>query len=192
MDLERLKSGTTVVFVFLLLMGSYSLYIITDNTDQYTRILETEAHFSMRVIDLDVESAGDDLVYLNTTLQVWNNGTTELVLTRIEYSVYLNVYALNNWVGSEGSYLYLIGGNVEVPPGESRVFQMDPMVVNVTESDPIRNNMKDPQARWLWILTSGRAAMFCPEFDEEGWSYSTRIKFQGSTFNEPLGGGGHG
>ncbi len=191
MDLRRLKSGTTVIFVILLLLGSYSFYVITDNTDQYTRILETEAHFSMRLIDLDVEYVGEEFVYLNTTVQVWNNGTTELVLTRVEYSTYLNIYSPNNWVGSEGSYLYLIGGNVDVPPGKSRVFQMDPIRVDVTESDPIRNNLDDPDAAWLWIITEGRATMYLPEFDEGGWSYTTRSEFQGSRFVRELRGGGH-
>lgn len=181
----------TTLFVILTLLFAYSTYVIAANTNQYAKILDTRANFDLKIDDMEIEKGPDNIVYFNTTMSAWNNGSTPLVIYQIQYSIYLNSVNSKNWVDSEGGFLYQGIGNIRLEPDESRTFAKEPIEHNLTKKgleSPISRNLDREDARWNWIVTSCHVKIFLPKMDAEDGAYDTREPFDSALFIQEIGG----
>lgn len=180
----RNKKAASLLIIFIILFA-YSAYVVIANTNQYSKILETETNFKLKIDDMNIENSPNNIVYFNTTMSAWNNGSTTLVIYQIQYSIYLNKVSARDWVDSEGGFLYQGIGNIRLEPGESITFEMEPLTHDLTEvggDSPIIRNVNSENPKWNWIVTSCYVNVFFPEMkaeDREG--YHTRLTY-GSVF----------
>ncbi len=190
MKLSETQKKVLIIMVALTIVSGYSTYILVANAVQYTKIIETEAQLSMEMVDIEVEGDPEDIVYFTSTVRIWNNGSTPVIIYQIQYELHLNEVSplRDSWVGSKGGYLYREGENIHLEPGESITYRMTPLEHNVSQfgdSIILRNSQQD-EPMWNWIITNFAVNMYMPEFDSGRWAYHTRLRFQHHVFNREI------
>ena len=177
------------LFIILIVIASIFSYNLITNTVQYTKILETEANFDLKITEFDVDDniveVGDGewegTVWFNTSIKVWNNGSTPITVNQIWFDIYLNEVNPKSYVSSKGSKLYMVQGVIKLKPGESVTYDLEPATANISDHYYIQNNLNKNNPTWNWIVVSGKAKMLFPEFSDEDWEYESSINF-GSAF----------
>lgn len=185
---EDANKKILTLFAILIIIASIFSFHLSVNTIQYTKILETEANFDLKIVDFDTshniekDDSGDwkGLLSINTTMKVWNNGSTPITVNQIWFDIYLNEVDSKNYMSSKGSKLRLVNGTIDLEPGESRVYDLDPATVNVTDNYYLQKNIEKENPTWNWIIFGGKAKLNFDEFEEEDWSYSSRASFESS------------
>ncbi len=182
-----MQKKVLILLIVLSIFTCYSSYVLVSNTAQYTKIIETEAHLNMQMIDFEVEGDPEDIIYLTPTVRIWNNGSTPVIIYQIQFEVHLNEVSPfgDSWVGSKGGYLYMDGDNIRLEPGESTTYRMTPFVHNVShfEGSIVLINSQQDDPVWNWIVINLAANLYMPEFDSGRWGYHTRLRYQPYIFN---------
>ncbi|MGM0509860.1 MAG: hypothetical protein ACQESD_01865 [Thermoplasmatota archaeon] len=177
------------LFIILIVIASIFSYNLIVNTIQYTKILETEANFDLKITEFDVDDnivevedgEWEGKVWFNTSVKVWNNGSTPITVNQIWFDIYLNEVNPKSYVSSKGSKLYMVQGVIQLKPGESVTYDLEPATANISDHYYIQNNLNKNNPSWNWIVVGGKAKMIFPEFSEEDWEYESSINF-GSAF----------
>ncbi len=182
------------LFIILIIVASILSYNLMINTVQYTKILETEANFDMKITNFDV---GNDIVevddggwegnvWINTSVKVWNNGTTPITVNQIWFDIYLNEVGPKSYISSKGSKLYMVSGVIRLKPGESATYDLEPAMANITDHYYFQNNLNKNNPTWNWIVVGGKANMIFPEFSDDDWEYESSVSFGSSFFMRSL------
>ncbi len=193
MEFSATKQKVIILLVALTLVTGYASYVLVANTVHYTKLIETEANLSMKMVDMEVQGDPEDIIYLTSTVRIWNNGSTPVIIYQIHYEVHLNEISRlgDSWVGSKGGFLYRDGENIRLEPGESITYRMTPFEHNVSRftGSPVLKNSQQEDPVWNWIVINFAANLYMPEMDHDRWSYHTRLHFQPHVFNADISDG---